>query len=66
MAPETHITPELYSLPDVCRVLRIGRSTVYQLLETDPSFPRRVKIARRAVRFRRAEIEQWVNSRPGQ
>ncbi len=61
---EKNITPELYRLRDLCIVLGVGRSTVYQLLETDPSFPPRVQIARRAVRWRRAEIEEWVLSRP--
>ncbi len=64
MAPKRKITPELYSLRDVCAVLGVGRSTVYHLIAHDPSFPTRIQIARRAIRWRRTEIEQWVLTRP--
>ena len=47
-----HIKPELYRLADVCAVL------------SNPSFPEQVRLSRRAVRWRRAEIEAWARSLP--
>ena len=60
----TVVTPELYRLSDVCAALAVGRSTVYALLETDDSFPRPIRIARRAVRWHRTDVERWARSRP--
>ncbi len=62
MGPQ--ITPELYRIPDVCAALGIGRSSLYTLLETDPTFPRPVRVATRAVRWRRIEIERWARELP--
>ena len=59
-----HIMPELYRLGDVCAVLGVGRSTIYTLMESDPTFPEQVRLSRRAVRWRRTEIEEWARSRP--
>ena len=58
------ITPELYRLPDVCRALGLGRSTVYALLEQDASFPPPIRVTRRAIRWRRTDIEHWARTRP--
>lgn len=62
--PELQIKPELYRVPDVCAVLGVSRSTVYKLVETDPSFPRQVRVTSRAVRWRRLDIEEWARTRP--
>ena len=64
-APEKNITPELYSRDAVCAVLQISKSTLYKLAATDPDFPPRIQITRGAVRWRRAEIEDWVRNLPG-
>ena len=52
--------PIFLRLPDVQRVLGIGRSTVYNNLAADPTFPRPVKLGKRAVGWRRTEIEAWA------
>lgn len=49
-------------LPDVCAIVGLGRSTVYQL-EADGRFPRRVRIGLRAVGWVDREIQDWVAKR---
>ena len=65
MEPKPKVLPELYRIADVCTVLGVGRSTIYQMIADDPTFPQRVQIGRRAIRWRRIEIERWVRGRPG-
>ena len=56
--------PVLLRLADVCQSLGVSKSTVYQLLDTDPTFPSPVQVTARAVRWRRADVEEWARSRP--
>ena len=58
------VTPELYRVSDVGQALGLGRSTIYALLSEDASFPAPIRVARRAIRWRRIDIEQWARSRP--
>jgi prophage regulatory protein len=43
--------------------LGIGRSTVYDWLRSDPSFPRPVRIGARAVGWIESEINAWLAER---
>ena len=63
MNPETQIIPELLRLQDVCTMIGISRSTIYALL-AENRFPAPICVTRRAIRWHRTEIEQWVRSRP--
>ena len=56
--------PALLRLADVCRTLALGRSTVYSLLNSDPSFPSPVRLTARAIRWRRVDVVEWAESRP--
>ena len=58
-----HVTPELYRSRDVCATLGIARSTLYELIKTD-GFPQPVRVSKRAVRWRRIDVEEWARSRP--
>ena len=50
----------LLRLPDVCQLLSLGRTSIYQKVKDDPTFPRPVKLTDRAVAWRRADLEAWV------
>jgi prophage regulatory protein len=50
-------------LPDVMRVTRLGRSTIYRLV-ADGTFPKPVQLAPRAVAWRREDIDGWTATRP--
>ena len=67
MRPEkTLLKPIFLRLPEVQAVLGIGRTSVYRLLQEDSTFPKAVRLGKRAVAWRRAEIEEWAASRPRQ
>ena len=47
---------------------RIGmsRSTIYKLIETDPSFPKPIRMLPRSPRWRVADIDRWIASKAEQ
>jgi prophage regulatory protein len=61
-AAENSLGVRILRLPEVCRVVGIGRSMVYQL-ESEGRFPRRVRIGLRAVGWVDKEIQAWVTQR---
>lgn len=54
---------ELLRLPAVLQFTGLGRSTLYRLVATQ-QFPSPVKLATRAVAWRRAEVQNWADTRP--
>ncbi|MCK6434170.1 MAG: AlpA family phage regulatory protein [Burkholderiaceae bacterium] len=56
--------PSLFlRLPAVMRLTGLGRSTIYRMV-SEKRFPCPVRLARRAVAWRRADLVQWSESRP--
>lgn len=53
----------LVRMPAVVRMTGLGRSTIYRLMAED-KFPCPVRLAKRAVAWRRADLEQWTAGRP--
>jgi prophage regulatory protein len=47
----------------VVRMTGLGRSTIYRLIAED-RFPSPVRLAKRAVAWRRIDLEQWSAGRP--
>ena len=47
----------------VVRMTGLGRSTIYRLVAED-KFPSPVRLAKRAVAWRRIDLEQWSAGRP--
>jgi prophage regulatory protein len=47
----------------VTRWTGLGRSTIYRLVAQD-KFPPPVRLANRAVAWRRADLERWSEARP--
>lgn len=52
-----------YRLPAVLRVTGLARSTIYRLMAVH-EFPPQVKLAGRAVGWRRTDINIWCDARP--
>lgn len=55
--------PVFLRLPAVLRLTGLGRSTIYRMV-SEKRFPCPVRLARRAIAWRRADLEQWSESRP--
>lgn len=47
----------------VTKMTGLGRSTIYRLVAQD-KFPSPVRLADRAVAWRRADLERWSEQRP--
>ena len=54
--------PRLLRLQQVGEITGLRRSMIYQL-EADGNFPRRVKLATRAVGWVESEIRDWIAAR---
>jgi prophage regulatory protein len=54
---------DLLRLPAVLRQTGLSRSTIYRLMATR-HFPLPVKLAGRAVGWRRSEVDRWSDSLP--
>jgi len=54
---------DLLRLPAVVRQTGLSRSTIYRLTATR-HFPLPVKLANRAVGWRRSDVERWTDSLP--
>jgi prophage regulatory protein len=53
---------QLLRRKQVEQITGLSRSSIYAMM-ADGVFPRQKKIGRRAVAWRREDIEAWVNSR---
>lgn len=54
--------PELVRLPAVMRMTGLKRSTIYKLMK-ERQFPASVKLTKRAVGWRTAELGRWCEAR---
>jgi prophage regulatory protein len=63
------MTSEIKTAPTILRRkqlearLSLARSTIYDLLRHDESFPKPVRLGRRAVGWIEAEVDAWLASR---
>jgi len=55
--------PRLLRLPAVLQATGLARSTVYRMV-AEHTFPAPVKLAKRAVGWRREDVRQWADGRP--
>lgn len=62
--PFPELEPAVLRVEDLKRYLGLGRTAIYALCDNDPSFPTRVQLGPRAVGWRRAEIDEWLATRP--
>ena len=54
---------EFLRMPSVVRRTGLARSTIYRLV-AEQQFPAPVKLAGRAVGWRRVDLDRWSESRP--
>lgn len=47
----------------VMRLTGLGRSTIYRLMAED-KFPSPVRLAKRAIAWRRTDLDRWSEGRP--
>ena len=54
---------EFLRMPSVVRRTGLGRSTIYRLIAAR-KFPSQVRLAGRAVGWRRSDLDRWSEARP--
>lgn len=52
----------LLTAAEVCARLSIARSTLYELMKADPTFPRPLKLGAKAIRFRASDVAAWIDA----
>lgn len=52
----------LLQVPTVASLIGAGRSTVYLLGRTDPTFPKPIKRGLRCTRFRAGDVTEWLKA----
>ena len=55
--------PIFVRMAAVVRMTGLGRSTIYRLM-AEQKFPSPVRLANRAVAWRRADLDRWSEARP--
>lgn len=58
-----NIEQVLLNIKDASRMLSLSRSSIYNRLKDDPSFPRPRSIGK-LTRFMRNELVEWAESQP--
>ena len=62
-----HVKPtaasDRLSTREACEHLTVSRTTLYGYLKRDPGFPRPFKLSERALRWSRAELDAWIESK---
>jgi len=48
---------------DACRYLGIGRTKLHNLSETDPDFPKKIRISPRCVGWTREQLDAWLEKK---
>jgi len=54
---------EILRIKEVVNVVGLSRVTVWRM-ERAGKFPARIQLGERAVGWRRADVEKWIESRP--
>jgi prophage regulatory protein len=53
---------KIYRRPDVESLVGVSRSTIYAMI-ADGSFPKPIKLGKRAVGWRQSDVLTWLDSR---
>jgi predicted DNA-binding transcriptional regulator AlpA len=54
---------EFITMKEATKILCLGKTTIYDLMKTDATFPKLYKFSRKATRFKLSEIEEWAESK---
>lgn len=60
--PTTSTPQRLLRLPDVCALVSLGKSSIYEGVKAG-TFPAPIKLSRRAVCWPAASIDAWITER---
>jgi predicted DNA-binding transcriptional regulator AlpA len=47
----------------VCKILGIGRTTLWKLSNEDPDFPPKIHLTPKAIGFKEADLKNWIETK---
>nr|WP_321507830.1 AlpA family phage regulatory protein [uncultured Celeribacter sp.] len=56
------MTNQIYRRPDVEKLVGLSRSTLYAMM-AEGSFPKPIRLGKRAVGWRVADLQRWLETR---
>ena len=57
-------SPSLPTIEQVCERTTLGRTSIYERLREDETFPKPVRPTKRSVRWRASDIDNWIAALP--
>ena len=57
-------TSSLLTIEQVCERTTLGRTSIYERLREDETFPKPVRPTKRTVRWRASDIDNWIAALP--
>lgn len=57
------MTEKLYKRTEVEALTGLSRTTIYEMMK-DGSFPRPLRVSKRAVRWQESTLTNWIESQP--
>ncbi|GGY85370.1 helix-turn-helix transcriptional regulator [Marinobacter zhanjiangensis] len=61
--PQHQPEQAFFRVADACIYLGMGRTKLHQLSETDPDFPRKIRISPRCVGWTRGQLDAWLEAK---
>lgn len=62
VSPSTSIQQRLLRLPEVCSLVGLAKSSIYEGVKSG-TFPAPIKLSRRAVCWEAAAVDAWITER---
>lgn len=63
MQTQPQTAPAILRPKAACSYLGFGRTKLYELHETDPTFPRKIRFSTRVVGWRREDLDAWLEQK---
>lgn len=55
--------PHILRMKQLVERTGLSRATLYVLMSTDPTFPKKMKLSARAVGYLESEVDTWIEAR---
>lgn len=63
LAFQSDKAPRILRIKQLVERVSLSRATVYVLMATDPTFPRKIRLTTRSVGFLASDVDAWIATR---
>ncbi|NKA75006.1 AlpA family phage regulatory protein [Ralstonia solanacearum] len=63
LAFQSDKAPRILRVKQLVERVSLSRATVYVLMATDPTFPRKIRLTARSVGFLESDVDAWIATR---